>query len=311
MKTVIVTPRSLSSGGHPLLERIREAGYGISFPAPGAQPTPAQLATVLDGAVGWLAGVEKIDAALLASAKDLKVISRNGTGVDNIDLAAAEKHGIVIRRAEGANARGVAELAFGHMLAAARRIPLSAEALRGEAWTREKGFELEGKTLGLVGCGRIGKLVARFAFAFGMKVLAYDPYPDYAFALSEDFKWMTLDEVLAGADVVSLHCPPRADGSAVIDALALASVKKGIVVVNTARESVVEWVAMKAALDSGKVSWYTVDAFDREPPETYEIPRHPRVIATPHIGGFTDQSIDRATEVAVVNLLASLAEVKV
>ncbi len=308
MKTVIVTPRSLSSGGHPLLERIRSAGYGLVFPAPGVQPTSGQLAAVLGGAVGWLAGVEKIDSGLIAIAKDLKVISRNGTGVDNIDLTAAQAAGIIVRRAEGANARGVAELAFGHILSAARRIPLSAAALRAGMWTREKGFELEGKTLGLVGCGRIGKTVARFALAFGMKVLACDPYPDSSFAPSADFVWADLASVFAAADVLSLHCPPRADGGAIVDAAALDSMKKGAVIVNTARESVVDWQAMRAALDSGKVSWYTVDAFDREPPASFEIPLHPRVIATPHIGGFTDQSIDRATEVAVDNLLASLAE---
>ncbi|MDP2790455.1 MAG: phosphoglycerate dehydrogenase [Rectinemataceae bacterium] len=308
MKSVIVTPRSLSAGGHPLLEKIRSAGYEVVFPSPGAQPTKDQLAAVLGGAVGWLAGVERIDAGLLAAAKDLKVISRNGTGVDNIDLAAAAMRGITIRRAEGANARGVAELAFGHILSAARRIPQAASALRSGMWTREKGFELEGKTLGLVGCGRIGKTVAKFALAFGMKVLACDPYPDAGFSPVGDFSWARLESVLVNSDVISLHCPPGPGGKPVLDASALDSMKKGVVIVNTARESVVDWPAMKAALDAGRISWYTLDAFDCEPPKDFDIPSHPRVIATPHIGGFTDESIDRATGVAVDNLLSSLAE---
>jgi D-3-phosphoglycerate dehydrogenase len=308
MKTVLVTPRSLSAGGHPLLEQIREAGYSVVFPAPGAQPTSEQLVAAMEGAVGWLAGVEPITPAVLDQAKDLKVISRNGSGVDNIPLDSAAAHGITVRRAEGANARGVAELAFGHVLSASRHIPSAVAALSTGRWFREKGFELDGKTLGLIGCGRIGREVARFGLAFGMKVLGYDPYPDPAFAPAPGFAWATLPEVLAASDVVSLHCPPNPDGSPVIDAAALAAMKPGVVVVNTARESVVDWGAMKAALDGDRVSCYTVDAFDHEPPESYEMPMHPRVLATPHVGGFTDESIDRATRLAVSNLLDSLAE---
>lgn len=310
MKNIIVTPRSLSAGGHPLLERIVQAGYGLTFPAPGAQPNADQLCAALPGAVGWIAGVEKIDAGLLAAAQDLKVISRNGTGVDNVDLAAAERMGIQVLRAEGANARGVAELTFAHILSAARRVPAAGAALKAGSWTRDKGFELEGKVLGIVGCGRIGKTVARFALAFGMKVLAYDPYPDPSYAPSTDFAWTSLGDALAAADVLTLHCPPKSDGSAVLDSISLASMKKGAVVVNTARESVVDWPAMREALDSGRISWYTLDAFDKEPPDSFEIPRHPRVIPTPHIGGFTDQSIDRATEAAVDNLLKALGTAK-
>jgi phosphoglycerate dehydrogenase-like enzyme len=303
---VIVTPRSLSAGGHPLLEKLTAAGFETVFPAPGAQPSADQVRAVLDGAVGWIAGVEKIDAGLLAEAKDLKVISRNGTGVDNIDLVAAQSAGIQVLRAEGANARGVAELAFAHLLSAARGIPHASAELKEGRWTRLKGFELEGKTLGIIGCGRIGRLVARFALAFDMRVLGYDLYPDATFKASPDFSWADLDKVISSSDLLTLHCPPSPDGQPIINDQALGKMKKGVVVVNTARESVVDWPAMKAALDAGKVAWYTVDAFDREPPESFDIPRHPKVIATAHIGGFTDQSIDRATEVAVDNLLTAL-----
>jgi len=303
---VIVTPRSLSAGGHPLLEKLTAAGFETVFPAPGAQPSADQVRAVLDGAVGWIAGVEKIDAGLLAEAKDLKVISRNGTGVDNIDLVAAQSAGIQVLRAEGANARGVAELAFAHLLSAARGVPHASAELKEGRWTRLKGFELDGKTLGIIGCGRIGRLVARFALAFDMRVLAYDLYPDATFKASPDFSWADLDTVISSSDLLTLHCPPSPDGQPIINDQALAKMKKGVVVVNTARESVVDWPAMKAALDAGKVAWYTVDAFDREPPESFDIPRHPKVIATAHIGGFTDQSIDRATEVAVDNLLTAL-----
>ena len=306
MERVLITPRSLSQGGHPLLERITAAGYELVFPSPGAQPSEAQLAAVIGDAVGWLAGIERVSAALLAKAARLRVISRNGTGIDHIDLAAAAARGIVIRRAEGANARGVAELAFGHLLAAARGIAAADAEVKAGRWTREKGFELAGRTLGLLGCGKIGKLVARFALAFDMKVLAFDPYPDRAFAPGPGFSWAALGEVLRSAHAVSLHCPPALDGHPLLDAGAIAALRKGAVVVNTARQGLVDGAAMAEALRAGHVAAYTVDAFDEEPPGDLALVRTRGVLATPHLGGFTGESVDRATEIAVENLLASL-----
>ena len=306
MEKVIVTPRSLSKGEHPLLELISSAGYQLVFPSPGAQPTEEQLAAVIDDAVGYVAGVEKIGAALLRRATRLRVISRNGTGVDNIDLAAARERQIVIRRAEGANARGVAELAFGHMLAAARGISSADAELKAARWTREKGFELENRTLGLLGCGRIGKLVARFGLAFDMRVLAYDPCPDPAFNPSPGFAFAPLPEVLVSAHVLSLHCPPRQDGRPLLDASVIAMLVKGVVVVNTARQGLVDEAAMAVALSERRVAAYTMDAFDKEPPDDFALIKSPRVLATPHTGGFTDESVHRATLAAINNLLESL-----
>jgi len=306
MKYVIVTPRSLSKSGHPSLEKIRAAGFDIVYPSPGTQPTEAELLAVIPGAVGYLAGVEPIGSEVFAVADKLRVISRNGTGVDAIDLEAAKAKGIEIRRAEGANARGVAELAFGHLLAAVRCISSSDAALKAGGWNRRKGRELEGKTLGLLGCGKVGKLVARFALAFDMKVIAYDVYPDSKFAPSDRFRFASLEEVISHADFISLHCPPSRDGRPIIGPGEITAMKKGVVIVNTARQSLVDERAMLAALESGQAAAYTIDAFDKEPPDDRTIITRPDVIATPHIGGFTDESIDRATEVAVDNLLDSL-----
>ncbi|HWP68418.1 MAG TPA: NAD(P)-dependent oxidoreductase, partial [Rectinemataceae bacterium] len=251
-------------------------------------------------------GVEPIGSKVFAAAAKLRVISRNGTGVDAIDLEAAKAKGIEIRRAEGANARGVAELAFGHLLSAVRCISPSDAALKTGGWNRRKGRELEGKTLGLLGCGKVGKLVARFALAFDMKIIAYDVYPDSKFAPSDRFRFVPLGEVIAHADFISLHCPPSRDGRPIIGSEEIAAMKKGVVIVNTARQSLVDERAMLAALKSGQAAAYTIDAFDKEPPDDRTIIACPNVIATPHIGGFTDESVDRATEVAVDNLLDSL-----
>jgi phosphoglycerate dehydrogenase-like enzyme len=306
MDKVIVTPRSLSSGGHPLLNKLRDAGYELVFPSPGAQPTEAQLLAVIPDAVGYVAGVERIGSRLIAAAPRLRAISRNGTGVDNIDLEAANRKGVAIRRAEGANARGVAELAFGLILDSARSISKVDSALKAGQWKREKGFELEGKTLGLIGCGKVGRLVARFALAFDMRVLAHDPFPDPEFAPGPGFAWATAPRVLFDADVLSLHCPPGKDGRPVLGREEIAALKKGVVVVNTARQSLVDEAAIARALDAGAVRAYAIDAFDKEPPEDFALVKRGAVLATSHIGGFTDQSVERATEMAVDNLLDAL-----
>jgi phosphoglycerate dehydrogenase-like enzyme len=157
MGKVLISPRSLTRDGHPALDLLKEAGHEVVFCTPGKQPSEEELLRLLPGCVGFLAGVETISEKALESAKDLKVISRNGTGVDNIDLEAAERLGIAICKTEGANAKGVAELTIGLMYALARFLPLHDAKMKNETWERKKGIELEGRVLGLVGCGQIGK----------------------------------------------------------------------------------------------------------------------------------------------------------
>lgn len=298
----MVTPRS--AGAHPALDRLRAAGYDLVFPAPGALPTAEQQCAGLVGAVGYLAGVERIPREVLAEAAELRVIARNGTGADGIDLAAAQELGIEVRRAPAANAQGVAELAIALMLAAARRLPAVAGALRDGRWERERGIELGGRTLALIGCGQIGRRVAGVALALGMRVRAHDPYADVSLLTAGEFEFASLPAALAGADVVSLHAPP---GSApVIDAAALATLAPGAILVNTARASLVDEHAVLAALNSGTLGGYAADVFDPEPPGRTPLVAHPRFIGTPHIGGFTTESVDRALSAAVDHLIESL-----
>ena len=304
---VLVTPRSLTKGGDPALAGLRSAGYEVVMCTPGRAPDEAELLSLLPGCAGWLAGVEKITDTVLAAAPDLRAISRNGTGVDSIDLEACRRRGIEVLRADGANARGVAELALALVLSLARSVPFSDARMKGGGWERRQGGELEGKTLGVVGTGRIGKLVTRFALAMDMSVLGYDAYPDPAYAPSPSFRMTGLDELLAVSDIVTLHCPHTPGEKPLIDARALGAMKKGAYLVNTARAGLVDDAAALAALDAGSLAGYAVDAFDKEPPDPSPLLRHERVIATPHIGAFTGESVSRATRIAVDNLLAVLA----
>ena len=301
---IAVTPRSLSRDGHPALEGLRRAGYEVIFPAPGRQPTEAELGKFLPQCVGLLAGVEPITAEVLSRCPDLKVISRNGVGIDNIDLRAAAQQGIVVEKAEGANSRGVAELAVALMLSGLRQVSWSDKRLKEGNWSRQKGIEVQGRQMGVVGCGQIGRKVVEIALGLGMRARAYDLYPNPSFQPPGDFRYAGLDELVRESDVISLHCPPEA--KPVLDAAAVSSMKDGVFIVNTARASLVDEAAILNGLEAGKIRGYATDVFPSEPPEMTPLLLHERVIVTPHAGGFTEESVRRAAEMAVDNLLKVL-----
>lgn len=304
---VLVTPRSVTRDGHPSLEKLRAAGCEVIFCTPGQQPDETELCLLLPECIGYLAGVEPVGSRAIGAATNLRVISRNGTGVDNIDLEAAKARGILVLRAEGANARGVAELTIGQIFALARSTSASNTALKSGVWERQsQGIEVEGKTLGIAGCGRIGRLVAGMALGIGMKVIAFDPFPDICFTPGGGFRYAPLDEVMAYADFLSMHCPPPADCKPMLDAVTLSKLKHGVFLINMSRHEIFDADAVLAALDSGHIAGLALDVFDSEPPTDQRLARHPRVIATPHIGGFTRESIDRAMNVAVENLIGAL-----
>ncbi|ROS48860.1 NAD(P)-dependent oxidoreductase [Frigoribacterium sp. PhB24] len=303
--TVLVTPRSMTAAGvHalPALRPVTDAGYELVSGPAGRQPTLDDLREVGAGVVGWLAGVEKIDEQALALFPGLRVVSRNGAGADAVDLAAAERRGIAVLTARGANARGVAELAFAHVLNGVRGIPLADRELRSGRWTRTIGRELPDLTVGIVGYGAIGRHVAAFATAFGARVLVSDPFARVE-STSDAVRQVDLPELLAGSDVVTLHAPPPADGSPLVGTDELRTMPHGALLVNTARSALIDDAAVLAALSSGALSGYAVDAFDTEPPELTPLLRHERTILTPHLGGYTDASVRRATEQSVSNLL--------
>lgn len=306
MSKILITPRSLTQNGHPELERIKKAGYEIIFSNPGTQPTEEELIKLLPGCVGMLAGIEKITAKVLENAKDLKIISRNGTGVDNIDLKTCEKLNIKVAVANGANSYGVAELTIGLIMAIIRSIPYSNNYMKLGNWKRKIGSEVKGKTLGLVGCGKIGRIVAQEAIYLGMKVIGYDIYEDIDFKQSKDFKYTTLENIFQTSDIISLHCPMQPDGKAVIDKNAILKMKKGIFIVNTARAGLINEKDVLEGLNNNQIAGYATDVYQFEPPELNDLLKHENVILTPHIGGYTNESVEKATRIAVDNLLEEL-----
>jgi D-3-phosphoglycerate dehydrogenase len=303
---VLVTPRSLTEALHPTVEAMAGHGIEIVYSAAGKLPDEAELLRLVPDVSGWLAGVEPVSPKVVAAAQKLRVISRNGTGLDNLPLGELRARGIAVRTADGANARGVAELAIAMIFSAMRHLPFTDQGLKAGGWPRRRGIEFFGRTVGVIGCGAVGGTVARLAAAMGAHVIAYDPArPDLGID-PDRFRWADHDEIFASADILTLHCPPSRDGKPLIDRRMLAVAKPGLVLVNTARASLVDEAALIEALDEKRVQQYCVDVFDPEPPVFPGLASRPDVIATSHIGGYTEESVNRATEMAVFNLLETL-----
>lgn len=305
---ILVTPRSLSRDGHPALSALTERGYDLAMPAPGATPDEATLRTAIPDCVGWIAGVEPISEAVITAARNLRVISRNGTGIDNLPMAALQARGIRLFKAEGTNARAVAELALGLTFAGLRRIVWTHEGMRAGTWPRRLGREIAGATVAVIGLGAVGAAYARMCLDLGAKVAGHDPFAPQDCVTGPAFRRAAIDDTLDGADVVSLHAPMPADGRPVLTAERIDTLAPGAVVVNTARAGLVDEQATRAALESGRIASYATDVFDTEPPARSPLLDHPGTIMTSHIGGFTDASVERCTRRAVENLLTGLGD---
>jgi D-3-phosphoglycerate dehydrogenase len=244
--------------------------------------------------------VEPVTAKVLAAADALKVISRNGSGVDNIPMVEAAQRGITVLRATGANAQGVAELTLGLALAAARGIHLADRGLKEGVWGRSMGTELNGRHVAVVGYGRIGQAVARLFAAFGSIVSVIEPLE----VATEPFIRVKLEDAVREADLITLHCPPAADGSPLLTKALLSQVRPGLTLINTARRTLVDEEGLLQQIENGRIAAYCSDVFDHADASTAKLIAHPRVIATSHLGAFTRESVDRAALEAVHNLLA-------
>jgi len=237
----------------------------------------------------------KVTADVLSEAKNLKVIGRGGVGVDNVDLQAATRKGIMVMNSPQGNMVSTAELAFAMMLALARNIAPADASMKSGKWDRKSfaGTELQGKRLGVVGFGRIGREVAARGRAFGMEVVAYDPFVAPAVAEAAHATLLSLDELMASSDYVSLHSVLTPETKHLIGKAALAKAKKGIRIVNAARGELIDDAALLEALESGQVAGAGLDVYAQEPPVDWRVAKHPRVVATPHVGASTKEAQER------------------
>jgi phosphoglycerate dehydrogenase-like enzyme len=268
--------------------------------------TEDQLCEAVRDVGGIITGLERITPRVLDAADQLKVVSAGGVGFDHIDVDAASARGVAVCNCAGCNNRSVAELVFGMMIGLSRQILPADRAMRGSEWMRYLGTELWGKTLGIVGLGRVGRSVALLGRAFNMQVLATDIVWDIPFADINGVSYVPLQRLLRESDYVSLHVPLTPETYHMIDEVALDLIKPSAYLINAARGRVVKESALVAALKAGRIAGVGLDVFEVEPYPTCPYIEFDNVIMTPHIGGSTDAAFDRALHLALINVTAVL-----
>lgn len=250
----------------------------------------------------------KVTEQVFEAAKRLKAIGRAGVGVDSIDLEAAKAHGVTVVNAPTSTSLAVAELTLGLMLAMAREIPRADTGMKNGDWLKKqlKGSELHGKSLGIIGMGRIGAEVAMRASIFGMHILGYDPLIPEDEIRQRGAEPVGLDDLYAHSDYISLHLPLTDKTRSMMDEQAFARMKRGVRILCAARGGIIDETALLAALESGQVAGAALDVFTSEPPGASELVVHPKVIATPHVGAQTAEAQSRAAEDIANEVLAAL-----
>jgi len=287
------------------LEILRQAGADVVLLEDEDRSRLPELLPEFDALV--VRSGTRVDAGLLRAGRRLKVVGRAGIGVDNVDVATATELGILVVNAPTANLVSATEHTFALLLSLARNVPSADRSVRDGEWDRKRfrGMELHGKTLGVVGFGRIGQGVALRAHSFGMKVLAFDPYLDPAVARRQEVELLPLEELLPQCDVVTLHTPLTDQTRNLIGARSIETMRPGALLINCGRGGVIDEEALLSALESGHLGGVALDVFATEPPADRRLARHPRVVSTPHIGAQTHEAQVRvATETALMVLAA-------
>jgi D-3-phosphoglycerate dehydrogenase / 2-oxoglutarate reductase len=303
-KSILVTGPNLHADA---IKLAVASGYALHYAPPYASADQLQTALRDSGAVGVISRMGRMDAAAMDAAPGLRVISKHGAGVDNIDLAAAAARGIPVLAATGANALSVAEHAIALMLAVVKRLmPLDA-GLRAGRWEKPgfSGRELSGMRLGLLGMGAIAQATAQIARSLGLQIHAYDPFaPDDAFARTGIARCTDLADLFRQSDILSLHCPLNDATRAVVNAASLAQMPQQSYIINTARGGLIDEAALLGAIQSGHLAGAGLDTFAVEPPPAdHPFLTEPRVLVTPHIGGVTAEANARVGQDALRGII--------
>lgn len=299
MTRVAVTPRSFRQTPGEHLDRLR-ADFEVLFPDVDRPLDEAEMVQLVRGCAGLIVGIDPVTSQVL-EAGPLRVVVKYGSGMDNIDAAAAEELGVRVSSTPGANARSVAELAVGLLLSLARNVVVHDRSIRDGSWRRITGIELAGKRLGIVGYGAVGREVARIAQGLDMVVVAHDPLVDDA-----DVPLVPLEELYATCDAVSLHVPLTSETRGMIGTEELAAMKPTAFLLNTARGGLVDEEALAEALSTGRLGGAALDGFAEEPLGESPLRGLDNVVLSPHAGAATLDAVRRTATRAVDQLLRDL-----
>lgn len=305
---LLVTPTSFSRYDYNLAKELENTVGSVIYNNTGKPLSERELIPLVADIDGFIAGLDDITSNVIKAAKNLRVIARYGTGVDRVDLKAAKEAGIYVTNTPGANSVSVAELAIGFAITAARNILEGNNGIKKGTWPRLSGTTLSGKTFGIIGLGSIGKEVAKRLRAFGLKLIAYDIFFDKEFLKEYRIEPVDLKSLFSKSDFISLHIPVSDDTVNIINRESLARMKKGSILINTARGELVDEDALYESLVSGHLKAAALDAFKKEPPdEDNKLLSLSQVITTPHIGAATDNASDEMTKISIDECLAVLS----
>jgi D-3-phosphoglycerate dehydrogenase len=305
---ILVTPTSLQpQNSSKALEELRSFCSNLVFNPTGRPLTEDELIPLLIDCDGYIAGLDFITEKVIASCTKLKVISRYGVGYDRVDMRAAKARNITVTNTPGANAEAVAELTFALLLSVARKIPYLNDSTRNNEWIRSAGVELSGKTIGIIGLGAIGKIVARCAKGFNMNVMAYDPYLQESYCSEHQIENSTFDNLIQKADVITLHLPLNENTLHLIDKEAIKKMKASTIIINTSRGGIIDEAAAYIALQQGKLGGLGLDAFEVEPPGNSPLFNLNNVVVTPHTGAHTIEATLNMACMAVKNAIDILS----
>ncbi len=304
---ILVTPTSFGKNDETLKSYLENHVGKVTYNSKGRPLTSKELGELIQDADGFIAGLDLIDANIINHAKNLKVISRYGVGVDNLDLVAAKNKGITVTNTPGANSSSVAELTVGLILMIARNMMSAVIATRSGEWPRFSGVSLENKVVGLIGFGNIGQQVARRLFGFGCKIIAYDVYQNREIAEKYEVEFKTKEEVFASSDFISLHCNLYEETLNLINQDSISLMKRGVSIINTARGDLIDEKALLIALNENIIANVALDVFTIQPPDPKNpVLSHPNTIVTPHMGAHSDAAIKNMGWGATMNCLAVL-----
>ena len=307
MKLLITSPAFGQPHMEPLIEFAKRAADEVVINPYGRTLTVEELKEIWDGTDAVVAGLEPYTAEVLAQAPDtLKAICRFGVGYDSVDLAAAKTKGIAVTNTPGTNSDAVADLAIGMMIAIARHIPQGDKSVRDGSWKRYTGLSMEGKKLGILGLGAIGKGVAKRAAGFSMDIYAYDPYFDRDFAEKYNVKSAEMEEIFTQCDYITLHLPVLPETVGIINRDTLAKMKPSAYLINAARGPLVNEDDLYDALNNGRIMGAALDVYSQEPLKDSPLFQLDNIVVLPHIGGNTREAAVAMGRLAIDNALAVL-----